>query len=448
MKKQVKRVVAGLLAVLLVIPFLAFGASADTDFPADKSSLWFNVLDYSYVGNQGNINFSYLSEKTNRIYFNLPSQIDFFYDIDMVVEIWAAVPSHVYYVSQHIGKVELSVDNIHGNTYRIYGLNIQCNGSRQTLEIEFDQAVPGAWINVYKCEILRVNLSDYGIDATGALSYGNNRYTFTYDASNHEANKNVSFYGSGSTYDFVTYITFSESEWKKYDFIDVKLLVATQIINSISATCDGNLPLSVNKIECTDRAGNWIVSLRVDLRDVRRTTNDYPMISITGSVKTGNTSSNLFAFISASGFIDIPAVSPLFVYFSRLSDWLTTGFSSVSKAIADNFTSHFDDLHGWINDSTDAIVDAITGGGEDASSSLSDAENQQNSINSGVATINGVSKPQVSSGDLDISGYVGGFAHFGTILSIPLNNSSVIFTVFMITFVLMMGAYILFGKRG
>lgn len=206
------------------------------------------------------------------------------------------------------------------------------------------------------------------------------------------------------------------SAWKGYDYLDFFFAIQSSGIETITADCSGiMIPCEISFVEATNPAlygysFNW-VNIRLDLREIPKNTNDYPVIRIVAG--TGDYYDDYFvALWNVYGGIDVDNQSPLSTWFTRLFDFLGGIFSTDSNG---------SDQSGF-----------------DMQGSSAELYYQSDALNN------------LETPDINASQLTGNFTNFATsgltVLSVVTANPYVS-SLLLLVFTFALCAYIFFGKR-
>lgn len=217
-------------------------------------------------------------------------------------------------------------------------------------------------------------------------------------------------------------VYFTYEQRHGWDYLDFGVhLSNVTLISSVNAFCDDVVvPVYYNTI--TDAyTPSWMARFHLDIRNLPPS--GTVMLQI--GFRINGTDVSFYAY-SATGTVDVETVPLLSRWFKKLKVW-------------------FDQLGNTITDGFDRVVNAISP--SSPSDPLPDSEQQSNDMKVNQDIINSVTQPSFNDSSFDISGLTGSDTSIGVILATPLTESSYIFNVFLMIFILALGSYILFGKR-
>lgn len=358
------RIIAIVLIIALVPCLLAVPALAEDNYS-------YNVLDYS-LPNGGNSAAFYLTGSGSDIVsFDLPYK-DSYYYIDFVIRTNAYFSSIVC-VNEGV-NVSLNfqiIDNTAGTLYRVYG-NLTGYDFDQIL-LQFNYS-GGTIVYFLDFDISNYKLKNYEIPfaLAGSTSGGTTIYAHRSGSNVVNSHFNVSSMEIDNYWD-VYLEPINHEEWKKYDYIDLDLVLMTGAVDSISCFINGtSVPFDVNYINDSSIQSGFIhVSLRVYLDNIDRTISDYPLIVMSGQCYLGI---NSFGILSCTGFVVPAEPSPLRYWFQKVGDWFSSQIAAIStwgQNIVNSITT-------WGQNIYNAIVGDLSSSGN---STINNALQTQEEIN-------------------------------------------------------------------
>ena len=320
MIRNIVRCLCPLLALILVFTFAAEPVTA-----AEGKS-YIELLNYNQVTDYGN--FFYFSGTYN-VSLTMPSQSNVF-SVDLLFVSNSSISS---ITSTFDGNTStLTIVSLGSKLYRAYGSVY--SGNYNSINFLFT-GNDTEYITLLSCRVWLSSVSSFLQNTTIEIS------------NNDGTNNSVQYYtGSSTQYvkvpsdvsqnnQFVVYLyPRNFSDWKKFDFWDVQLFMQVGEIDSVSAVMgDINLPIEYNYLNDASVAlSEYYVTVSVDLRDLIRTSSDYPMIIITGSYFTGQ---NRISMFGSTGSVAVADLDPQYIYFRDLQEKLESLFSAQNQYIND-----------------------------------------------------------------------------------------------------------------
>ena len=433
-----KRYISLALAAVILVFSLAVPSYASELDSLDNFN-FVNVLDYTDLGMcnvSGSDPFS--------INIALPSKMFVQYIDFIILDRTGGIFSADLYC--YGVRVPLTVVSLGNGYYRIFG---KVNWEISSLDLKIDHA-NGGYKQLYFCS-LYVSLSDVNhysaplvcqgftpsSDVDLSLHTGDNRPTqvlWTIDSFNDR------------TFSFTCY----SPDWYKYDYLDFQVIASVSEFTSISAVFgETAIPFTVSKIFPANTDGNsYCISVRLDLRGLDRNSSDVPEVTIVG--QSNYDGANGFQLAGCSGYIIQRDINPLFYYFKKLTSDISSFFSNLGSTVStwgqnvfNAVTSVGSKIETWgqkifnsLNPDSGAADDAINQGSQ-AADQLTDLTDQMNSLEkpdlSGAGDISAIISPG------DLSSY--------TVFLSTVVNAPYISQVVMLSLILSLAAYVLFGKR-
>lgn len=319
-----KRIIPlALICVILVVSLAPTASASEVEVP----DALFDVLSYSFPN--GGTGLTVYADDTGTVSakFTIPTSGVMQY-VDCIVFISQPITGNL--TAQFGGGSawnNLTVVNIANNMYRVYG---QFSHGSSYFYLKF-QAEGLRWLTFRTCNISYNKLEHYDIEAYCEVSTSDFSDTIHYvptDTVNHR------FFMAGTDYLNLGYHLFVYTDvWKKYDFIDYTLSIGAQSLLSISCTMGNTIiPCEIsylsNDLTTSDE---FIVTMRIDVRELNKTTNDYPQIIITGELTPD--SINSVSVLNVSGFLASANGNFLSYLFRDLRNDLKSWFSALNKSL-------------------------------------------------------------------------------------------------------------------
>lgn len=458
--------------ILVLLPAMVVPAAADE---VDNNFGWINLLDYSTL-NTGSQFFTFSGSTVLNI--SVPNVYQLF-SIDMLVNIstWNAdIPTCTIAFGDR--SVTLSPVKVGDDLYRYYG-DLPA-GNYSVLNMLFNGTSGSTYYcTMYTCNVGIVASSSADLNATVLVS-----------ATGHDDRYMDYVAGSSATVSIVDdmsdgtpsyYVLADHEDWKNYDYIDLLFVFYTGTVESVSAVYgETYLPTNVAYLNDPSVAvSSTYISVRIDLTGIDRSLSDYPLLTISGNL---GFETNLFGLLSCRGHV-VTNVNPLFYYFRSV----TSAISSLGSTIGNYFSTHFGNLSSWISSQTSSLVSWLTNVRDSVVTWGTNIYNQIASWGSNIVStisvwgqnivssinpdpdageeakdqgaekgqeignlndqMNSMAKPDLS-GSGDISGIIspGDLSNYTSFLTTIL-NAPYISQVVMLSLILSLAAYVLFGKR-
>lgn len=334
------------LALICVVLVLSLAV------PSYATSVWeddifFDVLSYSTPNDSGSMVCFATANKVNAT-FSLPEgryirYIDFIFQVAKN-DVFSSVTVGV---SATAKQYTLNVVDLGNRRYRVYG--------------EYSQYSPTICITVNGSPLYAVTFDAFRISYQTLDSYDE---TGTCEVRASGFNSVINYIPT----DIINYRIFQGTEdyeanyltcqatcpnWRKYDFIDFLFSLDVGGINSIKVTLgDSIVPAEVSYFTSNGVNDHYAVSVRIDLRNVKRSSTEGLYIFISGKVNPGI--DNIVSVDGIRGYIDSGDVNLLYVF---LRD-IITGIANLKDALNGDTASgdqFKDDSSGLITD-----LDGIT----------------------------------------------------------------------------------------
>lgn len=407
----------------LALAFVILGSSLVVPASAAESDYWLNVLDYATANDSGSNRLANF-QKTATATYALPFAFNAA-KLDMLVYSLTPLTSVTTF-----GDTSLTVTQVIPNYYRIWGNLL--NWSIQNLALTFNTSGFGD-VSILTLKIS--SLSDLSLDERCQLLIAASGYS---DTINYYVGDTInSRYFPTPSSDPVNqhlnlYITCAN--WKLYDYLEFHLYVSCNSINTVNASLDGvPIPFEVSYINNPGGyANDFNFSIRLDLRDLDRTSSGVPQIIIDGKCLPTTEDLNYVAVISCTGALSVQGFDTD-IFFLR--------------AIYRSIHGVYLYLHTWIQEQTSAIVAAIRGDTSSGDDFKEDSSGLISDLDDISGVLDSVQRPSMDNVSMDFTGNISGATSlmattFNSFTSIPWVN-----TIFMASITLALISYILFGKE-
>lgn len=425
-----KRILFVLAALLLIgvqlLPSFSVPASAAEVVENVQADLWVNALDYNtFMSNQGNTyyNQSIFSDLKIPIVTDAP-----IYDVDIVFQTNALNPILSVFTSSSSWQLTTQIIE-NGRTYRAFGRvpGIGNSGSQNGVPfLGFRlSSSSGNYISFLQVNYTTTNSYRFSAPLGATFNYNNSpEYHFSYNG--HDT---ASYLPPVVTDLEKTGFSFfiNLNSWKSFDYMDVILYCQSCTISSIGAVFeDQSIPFSVNEIIGTNTIRDSVyISIRVDLRGLKRNTTSIPYLMISGSTYVNVVSS--YAILEGSGLVITQDINPLYYYFRSIKDSISLGTKNI----------------------VDALGSALGGNGQGAV--IKDQTQQQaGQISDAVADFGSYEKPSSSdlNSELQFTDIIAPEALSGsTSFLTALFNVPTLMSIVTLSLMLALLATIVFGKR-
>lgn len=400
------------LLILLLLPIMVVPASA-----AYSETCWINLLDYYSGDLQG----------TSAYMFPLPSGISV-YKVDFLVRCSHAPTAAK--VDTPGGSVTLTCVYLGNEIYRLFGTLYGHAQSSVVLHTGLEN-ISGSWFSILSAEASMLTTNSFDASANGFVTSSDRSYDISIgsDLSRVFATPTAQ---DGSDLTFFSDILCSD--WEKYDYYVLTLQAYCNDITSISVTHGSDVPsYTISPWENTNLQDNhYIITIRIDLRDVVRNSSDIPCVTICGNLHPISAGVNGFGILRAQGEIVFSDLDPEVHWLKKIWLSITDYFNNLIGTIA----TWGQNIVSALNPSSDAGQDAAEQGAQQGST-ITDLNDQMNNLN----------KPALE-GSGDISGIItpGQLTSYTTVLATVV-NAPYISQVVMLSLILSLAAYVLFGKR-
>lgn len=452
------------ILVLVLALILAVSCMAVPSYAAESLNTFFDVLSYSTVDNSGS-NFGYVTPEKNSFFFDLPFYSDL-YHVDIVVRTDFPVQSVTAGNNTSLTVSPISTRN--GYLYRIYG---SLNGYKaQRLVLYFSGSFSGAGgVNFHSFMVSTLPLGNIQTTAYGYLSAAGEWEEFVYSPGNQGPSVSIDVPVNELNYGFSA--GFNLSQWRLFDYIDVSCsLLGVGAITSITASfVDENgddqgtyVPIEYSFVGPSFyRDGEYELIIRVDLRDVVRSSTDQLILNIHGEhggnyidfyleeVSGGIVSTFPDPFITMQRNI----LSAIVDFRSSVVGWLTETYNTVVAGFNSVGTSLTQSV-GWLTETYNTVVAGfnqviqLLSGEGDTEGFQDDVDQQGDKLDQMDEALNSVTKPALDRVDTNISGIVSDtdLANTAHVYTYIIDDNIMAPALTMVTILAMM-SFALFGKR-
>ncbi len=395
---------------------------------------WINVLDYATPNDSGSN--TVFVNPGEIIHFDFPDvqlgYIDFVIQLDKAASPTCAV---VHEIDTSLTRIKLN-----DRVYRFYGkLDVFLS---EGIDLLFGNH-SGVLIQFLSMRISTTPYMSYNTPVSGYFSYGNGEEVDFYYHSSDDFGRAI-FYGN-SNFNYQDYHGYLQiADWKKYDYIDVQFYCSHISIASIAASlAENSIPYEMTYLSSDSTFNVYLVNLTMDLTEVDRDTSLVLELILTGSIPTIDGQVGYFAILSCNGLLVSSSPNESLGLWYRIKSFFTGLFGNLNGWI-DNQTSS---ITGTIAEWGQKIVQAInpdTGTADEVIEQGSQAADQVTNL---TGQMNSVVKPDLNGGG-DISGIIspGDMSSYTVFLSTVV-NAPYIGQVVMLSLILSLAAYVLFGKR-
>lgn len=418
-----KKFLCIVLPLVLVFSLLCTPVSAAQETFVD-------LLNY-YTPNNSGSNFVSISAREK---ISFPVANMFIGYVDFVIEYsGSAVYSCDFIINGQTTR--LSLVTISSGLARFYGqINVVSNNG---FEIQF------ANTNTTNLQFLsfRVSNSSFlaiNLPVTGTLYWWNAADEIYYNSQSDLSYTVVN--GSSNEVDRPWNADINIWNWKRFDHIQLSFMCDQLDITSISCKV-GNIaiPLEYSFVFADENVGSYLVNVFIDLTSVSRVNSNPCVLTIYGTVPYVPTISGGFRITFCSGFLEQTFTNEIFVFFTNLSAFLKGQFDRIGQW----FTEQTNAISSWLEN----IFNALSPDTEGADDAVDQAQDQANDMNDLNDQLGAMEKPDLSGGG-DITGIV---SSENTVkYAVFLNHvvtAPYIGQVVMLTFILALAAFVLFGKR-
>lgn len=375
---------------------------------------WIDISEVCTVNDTGTNYFSFYGKTTVTLNSGFSTIVG---QIDMIWFCGYGAPTNVYLWRSNSSstRLKLTIQNIGGSYYRIYG-NV---GNYTLSEYKFDIETGTTGYRSYEIKSCRIaeSLATYGLDYGFSVEPGASSEV-TYYTAGAEIHPYSSL-GLPSTSSYIWQIT--PQNWNAYDYIDVHISTSSASIGSITVMHNGrSLPYEItniytlletdfyNDLGTQETPGQPSISaiLHIDISSISRLSGVAPLITIEGNWNT-----------MVGAYLEVYSIVAYIAPTERtgVAYWFEKGKDFLS------------DLFG-VGEGQESVDDL-----EQGSTSISDGaadigsfeESQQDTLNSGFATItSGISFTSFSAALLFVQKYANmtfnGISRYAIIFTLPL----------------------------
>lgn len=338
-----------LLFVMILLPISASASEIDNRFGLD-------LMDYSTVNNSGSNFFSFTNTKTINI--DIPNSYYTTY-VEVIYNVsGGAAPTSVQ-SKWNSTLNSLTIENIGRGYYRAYGTVRVSTYYSLDLVFTTGNASSLTYIEIFSC-IVRGNLIHFDINA--ALNYSAySKSGIAYYYYTNSPPMTPVFITSDPT-DYLNnqfQLFIYSSDWSKYDYLDYTVYCNVNSVTSITAHFgDIVLPIHVSYLDNnSSAASDFVFAVRIDIRGLDRTSNDYPQLIVAGDCIT-NSATNSFTILSAGAMLDVDFSDPAFPWYMKIYSHLSTSSDQVLSSLT-NVLSAFDSQNIILNSIKDSIISSI-----------------------------------------------------------------------------------------
>lgn len=407
--------------ILLVLFIVLIAIPVSAAEPNDNNFV--NVLNYTSFDSDGD-NFFTVNNTSKEMIVPLPS-----YDYVRYVDLLIFTSGGSFDVTAAVGsntQESLTVEQISNNFYRVYGELTFRRGS----EMKFIfTTTANRYLEVLQFRYASERSNSFDIEAYCTINTADYENTIHYVPT--DTINGRSWVSDADIENSFYQLYFWVEDWRKYDYIDVQLMLDVASVHSISGMMGGdNIDLDISYIGGQQWDSNmYYVTIGIDCTQFSRTTEDDPMVVIQGNVKYQTT--NGVTVFNVSGKIFRTELNNLAVYFSNLNSVIDSNFQSLKV---------------WIQNQTTAIVNAINGdtsAGEQFQDEVSERDEELENM---AAIMESVPKPNLDNINFNVD------VDYNAVLPLTfslhkLMTNSIFSSVFLFAFILAIASYILYGKR-
>lgn len=406
-----KRYIALFMTIVALMGALAVPASA----AEIDNDCYTNLLDFSTIKDEGSAYWTLQPDEApiwlSLPYYSAPRRVEFTFRCSggFTGSVGVAVGN----ASDPTSFTNLNVEKIDTYLYRAYG---DIGGSGYRMYIKFN-VTSTAWLQLFNFNLMFTENNVFSVPGfahlvtssgeDNVLQYvpGSSRPSYEWEPGADQASNDMT-------------VSLYSAEWKKYDFLDFQLLIYAEPITSISCYLDSQIvPITSQVIVggSTDYEKYTLVSVRVDLRGLDRTSSSFPVVRIEGSEGPYGYSSIMIW--SVCGIVEEAEVSFLTFWFNKI----TKGIDNIVNALSDK------------------------SGSDDLQQSVDQAGSELDDIG---ASLDSVTRPAVDGINTDLSGIVSQVdINTSTSLLTNVMSNNYIGQIISMVAVLATAGYVLYGKR-
>lgn len=445
--------------VLSLVLILAVGSMAVPSYAAEfDTGEWIELLDFNQITPEGN----WIQIDSYAVLTMIPPVEAQFFNVDMVV--FSSGTFTDVYETRAGNRKALTVVPLGEGLYRIYG-DLHTGSNYPAIYFEF-LTTSRTSMTVLSCRVSQLPVSYFNLSASGFLYAVGAWKDISYSAGSQGVYASINTSGS-SSWEFKSGVRLDD--WRGYDFIDIHCSfsgaasitsVSGYLVNSSGDVLANMVPLDISYISNSFyNDGAYEIILRVNLRNLDRTQNYFPMIDICG--EHGGQSID-FGIYGVTGYVFSDVVDQDVFWLKKFWNSVTSGFSSLTSSIGSGFQSvvNYFNTTFWnsLVSQYDSIRDTITSGFNTLASILSpqaDTDGFQNQVDDQGDrldqmddALNSVTKPALDRVDTNISGIVSDtdLANTAHVYTYIIDDNIMAPALTMVTILAMM-SFALFGKR-
>lgn len=349
------------VALIVVMCMVSPVSAADLN-----DTTYFNVMNYS-LPNSGSGTLVWYSEP---VFFEVPYGI--YPYVDFVVRSNSSTLNAYSTPEPGGSKLELNVILIgtYSSTYlyRVYGNTHGYSSDRLYIDFTLQDSSYVDFLSFYASNVT-TNYFDSDCNMTiGTVDYDSNIHFVSTDEINYRT-----FTGT-SDYMLANYTSYLYNlNWKKYDYIDYIVFLSVDSVTTITCTMGGvNVPFEISFIDNDAMLyHDFMISIRVDCRELDRTSSDYPMVTFQGNVACDEL--NMIAVMSCYGVVvnslDIEMgvlqkfmhlVSNGLTNIGNLISTHTATLKTQATLIRSNINTNFESLDTWISTMNENLDSELT----------------------------------------------------------------------------------------
>lgn len=414
--------------VLIVAVFISCFAVPVNAF----DTTWLDLLEF-YPPNNSEGNYVSIGPG-EAIHFDVPPfRMGF---VDFVCEFRNSYPTEATVIVNG-NSFSLTAVEINPYVWRYYG-SVQRTPA-DGFDIVFNNTAATTTIQFISFRVTETNFISYNSPISGELSSNSKIYSFSYNSASSYTAANIPYASSPSSQRF--YGTLDIEDWKKFDYLSIQLELFNAEVSGLTLKLGSQvLPFEYNFVNDATVLNESYIDIFIDLTQVQRTAGSTLKIEFSGSTTLIDSGSSAGVRVSSSfGYLEETFINETFVFFYRLSDFLTEQFNRIGQWFSDQTVA----ISTWL----ESIFNALSPDTEGADEAVEDAKDQANDMNDLTDQMGAMEKPDLSGGG-DISGIV---SPENTVkYTVFLNHvvtAPYIGEVVMLCLILSLAAYVLFGKR-
>ena len=421
-----KRIISIFLTcVLFFIPLVP------SAFAAENEDGFVEVLDFSLPGDSDNTKVYQVPGYGMRSIFNLRQA----WHIDYIDILFTVAPtSTINGVKVHSGASasaasSLTLVHVSDNLYRAYG---HVDFQTRTLYFWMESDVP--WVNWESCRVSTSSLVGYDERAfcdIQAYEYSSVINYVPTDLINYRY-----FTGSSEPDMNMLHLYIYCDNWRKYDYLDFVFSADISAINSINVTFgDSTVPLDLSFVDSGGSILNhFIVSARLDLRGLDRSSTEGLFLHVYGKVNSGE--DNFISMDGCRGYAFGANLDANTLWMHRFWSFFTNDLYFNLRSILESIDGRLVLLYEALNPSTSSSNDFK----DNSSEAVSDLDDVASAMDS-------VTRPDLGSMDMDFSSDIGDASMlmgglFTTVISVPWLS-----TIIIASCSVGLLSYVLFGKE-